>query len=127
MTPSVSLALRLRPDFRKIFKVKAEFDTQMVRDREGIQRYVGFVRSVVGAEGLTWPDPSGVARIIEHGARLAGQAERLSTRFSDLADLVREASWAERMEVKAITSVVVQRAIEEREHRLTAGRKRSRR
>lgn len=107
------------PDFRKIFKVKAEFDTQMVRDREGIQRYVGFVRSVVGAEGLTWPDPSGVARIIEHGARLAGQAERLSTRFSDLADLLREASyWAERMELKAITSVVVQRAIEEREQRL---------
>lgn len=109
----------LDPDFRKIFKVKAEFDSVMPRDETGIRRYAGFLRGLVETEKLLWPDPGAVAEIVEFGARLAGQRRKLSTRFSDLADLLREASyWAERMELPRITREAVQRAIEEHRRRL---------
>ena len=40
-------------------------------------------------------DRGAVARVIEHSARLAGDAERLSTHMRSVADLLREADyWA---------------------------------
>ncbi|MFN8548003.1 MAG: AAA family ATPase [Candidatus Eisenbacteria bacterium] len=106
------------PDFRKIFKVKADFDTVMPRTPESIARYSGFMRNVCAAESLHYPTRTGVAAIVEHGARLAGQGGRLSTRFSDLADLLRESSyWADRLGANHITRELVDRALEERERR----------
>ncbi|MBK8231680.1 MAG: AAA family ATPase [Candidatus Eisenbacteria bacterium] len=106
------------PDFRKIFKVKAEFDTVMPRDAASIIRYASFIRNVCAEEGLVHPDRSGVAALIEHGVRLAGQGGKLSTRFSELADLLREASyWAELEGATVATRVIVERALRERERR----------
>src|SRR4030042_4951772 len=89
------LLYELDEDFRKIFKVKADFDSQMTNDLKALQSYASFISNRCHHENLLHFDPSGVAEVIEYGARLVDDQAQLSARFSDVADIVREASyWA---------------------------------
>ncbi len=102
-------------DFRKIFKVKADFDSEMKKDDEALQDYALFISSRCHDEKLLHFDPSGVAKVVEYGARLIDDQERLSARFSDVADIVREASyWARKEDATVVSGQHVQRAIEEK-------------
>jgi predicted ATP-dependent protease len=105
-------------DFGELFKVKADFDTSMPWKDEGVDGYVEFVRHMVQDEGLKHVDCSGLARTIEYGARLAEDQQKLSTRFSEIADILREANYYATTESSAyITAVQVEKAIEEKIYR----------
>jgi lon-related putative ATP-dependent protease len=100
----------LDDDFKKIFKIKADFDSVMKKDTEKINQYASFIRKVCDEEKLKPFDKSGVAAVLEYGVRLAGRQKKLSTRFHLIADLLREASyWA----VKDGSEVVSERHVEE--------------
>ena len=108
----------LDEDFRKIFKVKADFDSEMARDTLGFNNYAAFINSRCADEGLLHFDPSGVAKVIEYGAWLVDNQEKLSARFSDVADIIREASyWARKSGRVAVSAEQVQRAVEEKCYR----------
>ena len=82
-------------DFRKLFKVKADFDSVMDRAAKTERQYAGFVCEICNREGLPHFTPGAVARVVEHGSRLAGDQRKLSTNFSDLSAVIREAGyWA---------------------------------
>jgi lon-related putative ATP-dependent protease len=121
MVGSPSLYYRLHTadeDFRKWFKVKADFDVDMDWTPEAQRQYALFVRGRCEEEGLLPFDRSGVAQVVEHGARLAADQEKLTTRFGLVADLVREASfWASRNGRSAVTADDVRQAIEEQTYR----------
>jgi lon-related putative ATP-dependent protease len=105
----------LDEDFRKIFKVKADFDSEMNRNTNALMDYAAFIGSRCRDEGLQHFDPSGVAKVVEYGARLVDDQEKLSARFSDVADIVREASYWAKKEGSTIASARhVQRAEEEK-------------
>ena len=87
------LLYQLDPDFRKYFKVMADFDRMMKNTWENVQQYALFVATQCERENLPPFDPGGVARIIEHAARLIEDKNRLSSRFIDVADLIREAAF----------------------------------
>jgi len=107
-------------DFKKIFKVKADFDSVMPRTPAAVTRYAEFVGRLSEEEKLLPVDRSGMAGIVEYGVRLAGRQDKLSTRFSDVADLVREASyWSRQMGSDVIGEEHVDRAIDERVERLS--------
>ena len=80
-------------DFKKIFKVKAEFDTEIKADVRNIRSYFEFVRRVVDTEKLLPFDVSGMQAIAEYGMRLSGRRGKLSTRFSSVWDMICEASY----------------------------------
>jgi predicted ATP-dependent protease len=102
-------------DFRKIFKVKADFDSEMERNQKSLLSYASFISNRCRHENLLHFDPSGVAAVIEYGSRLVDDQERLSSRFSDIADIVREASyWASQDGQKVVSAAFVDRAIEEK-------------
>jgi ATP-dependent Lon protease len=102
-------------EFRKIFKVKADFDSTMRRDARALRDYARFVAMLGRNEGLLPFDPSGVAAIIEIGVRLAGRQDKLSTRFSDIADVVRESHyWARKTNRPQVGEADVDRAVRER-------------
>ena len=84
------------PDFRKVFKIHAEFDQSMDNTAENRGRYAAVVAKLAQEETLPPAEPCGLARVAEFGARLAGSRRRLSTRFGDLADLYREAAYLSR-------------------------------
>jgi predicted ATP-dependent protease len=108
----------LDEDFRKIFKVKADFDSEMTRDARAFDNYASFIGSRCRDEGLLHFDPSGVARVVEYGAWLVDNQQKLSSRFSDVADIVREASyWARKAGSEAVSAEHVQHAFEEKYYR----------
>ena len=80
-------------DFKKVFKVKAEFDNTMKNDPDGIGRYTQFVKKITDEDDLLPFGSTGLAAIAEYGVMLSGRREKLSTRFTSIADLVRESSW----------------------------------
>jgi lon-related putative ATP-dependent protease len=105
-------------DFRKIFKVKADFDSEMPRDAQGFDNYAAFISSRCEDERLLHFDPPGAARVVEYGAWLVDSQEKLSARFSDVADIVREASyWARKAGKSAVSAEHVQQAIDEKCYR----------
>jgi len=102
-------------DFKKIFKVRADFDTVMPRDEETVQRYAAFIKKICADEKLLPLDRGGVAAVVEYGVRLAGRQNKISTRFSDIADVIREAHfWATEKGDKIIAMAHVDQAIAER-------------
>ena len=101
-------------DFQKLFKVKADFASDMERTPENEKSYALFVRARVEEEQLHDFDPSGVAAIVEHGSRLAEDQTKLTTRFGDLTDIAREASyWAGKSGHALVSAEDVHRAVDE--------------
>ena len=102
-------------DFREIFRVKADFDDELTRDEQAGRLYGSLVRRLSDSESLRPFDASGVAVLMREGARLASNRRKLSTLFSHLADVVREADyWAGRDVASVVTAGHVETAIRER-------------
>lgn len=102
-------------EFQKLFKVPAEFDSVMVRTEQSMREYIGFMRMICRDEGLRQIEHDGMAAIAEHGVWLSEFRDRLSTQFSKIADLIREADyWAAREHHQTISRVDVERALRER-------------
>jgi len=102
-------------EFRKIFKVKADFDTAMPRDRRALRDYARFVAGLAANESLLPFDAGAVSAVIEVGARLVGRQTKLSTRFSDIADVVREAHhWARKAGSRVVRATHVHTSVRER-------------
>jgi predicted ATP-dependent protease len=89
------------PDFPQLFKVLADFDTTMTRDRRGLEYYAGVLARIVRDEKLVAFDRSGVMALAEHGARIAARKGKLTARFGRLADVAREASFVARKSDRA--------------------------
>ena len=112
------LAYALDEDVRKLFRVKAEFDWRVTWDETAAAGYASFLSSQVGSAGLLHFDAGAVARVIEHGGRLAESQDWLSTRFVEIAGLAAEAShWAARESSKLVRAEHVERAIEQKVRR----------
>lgn len=114
------------PEFAELFKVAADFEDEVPRSEENDLLYARLVGTLVRKEKLRPFDRTAVARLIEHCARRAEDAERLSTHMESLADLVREADfWAAQANRQVAAREDVERAIEAQIHRADRLRERS--
>jgi ATP-dependent Lon protease len=114
-----SLLASADEDFKKVFKVRADFDWVMDRDENAVQDYVQVIKALCQKEKLRPFDRSGVRGVIEYGARLAGRQTKLSTRFNVISELLTEAShWAVKAKAKAVGYEHVQEAINRRRDRV---------
>jgi predicted ATP-dependent protease len=100
-------------DFQKLFKIKADFTTRMPRDAQSEQAYARFVNTIARLEKAAPFDAGAVARIIEFGSRSLEEQDQLSTRFGEIADLVREAAHLARQAAHSIVTAADVRAAEE--------------
>jgi lon-related putative ATP-dependent protease len=106
------------PEFREFFKVKADFDTTIERNKENLRRYASFVCTLCGKEGLKHLEASAIAKVVEYGSRLAEDQRKLSTRFAEVADLIREANYyATQDESKYTNAGHITKALEEKVYR----------
>ncbi|MEW5746197.1 MAG: ATP-binding protein [Nitrospirota bacterium] len=113
------LLYNLDEEYREIFKVKADFDSRMERTPENMEKYASFIANVQREEHLLPFDRSGVSKIVEYGSRLADHQFKLSTKFSYLADLVREAHyWASREGSSVVKDTHVLKALDEKIYRV---------
>jgi lon-related putative ATP-dependent protease len=118
-TPMVYyLLFQSDPEFRELFKVKVDFSVQMDWTDEALQDYARFVAKICHEEKLKDFAPSGVAKIIEEGSRMVEHQRKLSTKFGDVVDLIREASyWAGKNGNELVTTEDVRKAVEEKVYR----------
>jgi lon-related putative ATP-dependent protease len=110
--------LHLDEDFGTIFKVKADFVSEMPRTSENELQYAQFVATRCAEEKLLPFDRGAVAKVIEYGSRLIGDQYKLSVRLGEIADLLREANyWAgmARHDVVGVDDVL--KALEEKFYR----------
>ncbi|GFE57611.1 Lon protease family protein [Geobacter sp. AOG1] len=112
------LLFYMEPDYRKFFKVKADFDSRIARTPEIMRDYALFVATHCRSENLLHFDRSGVAGLLEYSSRLVEDQERLSSQFMEIADLIREASyWAGQQQSSVVTREHVRKAIDEKIYR----------
>ncbi len=114
-TPTLYYLLHAHDEeFQKLFKVKADFDLLMGRDEQSVQSYAHFVAACCHKEALPHFAPDAVALVAEQGARAAGDREKLTVRFLEIADLVRESAyWCREDGAQVVSAAHVRRAIED--------------
>ncbi|MHA1959870.1 MAG: Lon protease family protein [Candidatus Thorarchaeota archaeon] len=106
------------PDFKELFKVKAHFDITMPRTDENVMKYASVMANVCAREGLKHLDAEAAAKVIEYSIRLAADQEKLSTRFADVTDIIREATfYANEESAEHVSAEHVKKAIEEKIYR----------
>ena len=111
-------AYDLDEDFKKIFKVLAEFDSSMDLTKASFDAFVRLLRKILDEEKLLPFSSAGIARVAEHAVRLAGRRGKLSTRFDAVADILREAHyWAREARAEEVGADHVAKAVAEREKR----------
>lgn len=112
------LLSRYDPDFRELFKVAADFNTDMERNDDSAMLYARLIADNIKKENLLPLNCLAVARVIEYGARLAGDAEKLTAHMASVVDLIREAAfWAEEDGKKIVSPAHVDRAIDAKIYR----------
>ncbi len=110
----------LDEDFKKIFKIKAEFDSEMNKDEKAIEDYARFIKKICDEDKLLPFDKNGIATVIEYATRIAGRQRKVSTRFHILADVIREASyWAKTDGRATVGREDVEKAVHERFERVS--------
>ena len=115
-----NLLYYLDNDFKKIFKVKAEFDSEMAKNEQTIMEYASFIKKISDEDKLLHFDKEGIAAVIEYATRLAGRQRKVSTRFHIIADVIRESGyWAKKDNKKTVSREHVEKAIEERFERVS--------
>jgi lon-related putative ATP-dependent protease len=113
------------PDFQELFKVAADFDDTLDRTAESQQLYAKLIGSIAHKDNLRCFDKNAVMRLIEHSARMTGDADKLSTQVRQLADVLREADYCAaqagrnvvtRADVEAAIKAAIRRSDRVREH-----------
>ena len=105
--------------FKRLFKVKADFDTTIPCRPQSIAQYAGFICHICREEQLRPFDAPAVAAVVEFGVRLAGRQNKLSARLDVIADVLREADyWASKMEANVVSRAAVEQALRERVARI---------
>ncbi len=112
------LLYNLDPEFKELFKVKSDFEPQMEWNQLTVDQYAQFIATVCREEELSHFAPDGVAKVVEYGARLVTHQQKLATRFGDIVDLLRQASyWAKQNKNKLVQAEDVSKALEEKLYR----------
>jgi len=100
-------------DVKKIFKVRADFDTAMDKNETAIQQVAGFIKRQTEEDKLRPFDRTALAAIMEHGVRMTGRQEKITTAFPEITNLLREADyWARQEEAPVVLEKHVDRALE---------------
>ena len=111
--------LAMDSDFKKLFKIKVEFEDDAPINEENALKLARFVHGFCEQEGLPHLDKSAMAKIIEYSSKLAGNHKKLSTRFNDLSQIIGEAAtWAKISKAKTVTGKYVDKALQKRIERV---------
>ena len=111
--------LSVDEEFRKLFKIKVEFEDTAPLDEVNLKDLAGFVHGFCTQSELPHLDRSGFARLAEYASRLADNKNKLSTQFGELTQVIVEAgAWAKIDKSKVVTEEYIEKALTERKNRV---------
>lgn len=106
------------PDFKSLFKVEADFEDEIDRDHDRHRLYSRLLAGLINQHDLRPFDKEAVARVIEQSARMAADAEKLSTKTEEISDLLLQADyWAGQNGHKVVKRPDVQQAVDQQVYR----------
>ena len=107
--------LAMDSDFRKLFKIKVEFEEDAPLTEENMNQIARFIHGFCEQEELPHLNKQAVAKVIEYASKISGEQGKISTRFTDIAQVVGEAAtWAKMSKKKLVTAEYVDIALKER-------------
>ena len=105
-------------DFRKLFKIKADFDDEMKRTPENVNKLARFIAAFAKREESRPFDKTAVAKIVEHCSFLVDNQNKITTKFNEIVEVLFESNtWAEIDGCDIITSEHVKTALKEKTYR----------
>ena len=111
--------LAMDSDFRKLFKIKVEFEDDAPFNDENANKLASIIHGFCEAEELPHLDKGAIARLVEYSSKIAGSHKKLSTRFDDIMKVAGEAAtWAKISKSKVVTDEFVKKALSERIERI---------
>ena len=111
--------LSMDSDFRKLFKIKVEFEDDAIINEENVNKLARIIHGFCTHEELPHLDKQAMGRLVEYGSKLAGSHNKVSTRFDDLMQIVGEAAtWAKISRSKLVTAKFIDKALDERIERV---------
>jgi lon-related putative ATP-dependent protease len=115
---TVALLDAVDPDFSELFKIRAEFEPDMVCDRDSMASYAAFVSATAKTSQLLPFRRDALVEVVHHGNRLAGRQDKVSTQFGAIADLCQEANHlAKAAKARQVTAEHVLGALESKRRR----------
>ena len=78
-------------DFRNLFKIMADFDIEVDRNKDNIYKTVQLISNKCKESNLKHFDKSAVERLIEYSTRISDDKDKLSARFNKIVDIIYEA------------------------------------
>ena len=111
--------LALDPEFKKLFKIKVEFEESAPRTDANILKLAKFVHSFSEKEGMLPLDKEAMAKVVEYASRLSDDKDKLSTKFNEVGEIVAESStWARLSKKKIVTKDFIDKTLSERIDRI---------
>ena len=111
--------LAMDSDFKKLFKIKVEFEDDAPITEENVNKLARFVHGYCEQEDLPPLDKYAMAKIVEYASKISGSNDKISTRFNDLSQIIGEAAtWAQMAKSKIVTKEFVDKALFERIERV---------
>lgn len=105
-------------EFKKLFKVKADFDVEMKRNDENIKKFAAFVSCICRREDIKHFTSGAVARLVEYSSKITGKKDKMSTRFNQILEILYEANvWANTNDNKNVEAEDINKAIREKDKR----------
>ena len=105
-------------DFRKLFKIHADFDVEMDNTPANVAKLAALSAATIRKENLREFTRAGIARVVEHAVRLSGNQKKLTTKFNELVEILCEAdSWASAEGASLVDEAHVRQAIEGKRQR----------
>ncbi len=111
--------LALDPEFKKLFKIKSEFEESAPRTDANMLKLANFVHSFSKKEGMLPLDKGAMARVVEFASRISDDKTKLSTKFNEIGEIVAESStWARLSRKRIVTQDFIDKTLAERIDRI---------
>ncbi|WP_353093421.1 ATP-binding protein [Tissierella praeacuta] len=108
-------------EFKKLFRIRADFDTEMERNDENILKIGSFVAYQCKEQGLLPFSKEALGAIIDLSSRMADEKNKLTASFNNLVEVIYEADgWASSEGKNIVTKEDVEKAISKKQHRNNA-------
>jgi predicted ATP-dependent protease len=105
-------------DFRRIFRVKADFDSNAKANSKNIKYLIEFISRIVKEDCSLDFDMSAIRRIIFHTSKKAEDQKKIRIHSGELVDIIIESDfWAKKAKKKIVSEEFVKKAIKNKEKR----------
>ncbi|RDY23554.1 ATP-binding protein [Romboutsia maritimum] len=112
-----SLLYSYEEDFRNLFKIMADFDIEIDKNKDNIYKTVQLIANKCNESNLKHFDKEAVERLIEYSTRISDSKDKLTARFNKIVDIIYESDAVSSSDSKCVTKVDVEKAISQKKYR----------